>query len=185
MDQPANIARHRRLPHLEGVPIDQILRAYVGRFKDKTPDWRAFADASIDGNRRAQHRFIGAGASGKHADDSVIPAQGFTLSIMLVPPGEGNAAHTHEVEEVFFVLEGSLTVFLDDEDGRRVSDVLEPWELICCPAGVIHGYVNRSDKPVYLQVVLGRGRPDVAGFVDQQLFENRDRHLKGSPTAGG
>jgi quercetin dioxygenase-like cupin family protein len=177
MDTTGSVARHKRLPELEGVPIEEILATFVGKFKDKTPDWRAFADADIDGNRRAQHRFIGAGASGKHTDESVIPAQAFTLSIMLVPPGEGNAPHTHEVEEVFFVLEGRLTVFLDDEDGRRVSDVLEPWELICCPAGVIHGYANQTDKAAYLQVILGRGRPDVAGFVDQQLYEKRESHL--------
>jgi len=31
---------------------------------------------------------------------------------MFVNPGEGNASHTHEVEEVFFVLKGHLKVFL-------------------------------------------------------------------------
>jgi hypothetical protein len=160
MDSPKNIARHQRLPELEGAPIDAILETYVGRFKDKIPDWHAFADADIDGNRRAQHRFIGAGASGKHADESVIPPVAFTLSIMLV-----------------FVLQGELTVFLEDEDGRRVSRVLSPWELICCPAGVIHGYVNDTAEPVYLQVILGRGKPEVAGFVDQHLYENREQHL--------
>ena len=30
---------------------------------------------------------------------------------MFVPPGQGNAAHRHEVEEVFFVLEGKVKVF--------------------------------------------------------------------------
>jgi mannose-6-phosphate isomerase-like protein (cupin superfamily) len=29
---------------------------------------------------------------------------------MYVPVGEGNAPHTHEVEEVFFILQGHLTV---------------------------------------------------------------------------
>ena len=48
-------------------------------------------------------------------------ARAFTLSIMYVQPGEGNAAHTHEVEEVFFVLKGFLDVFLEDESGRRLT----------------------------------------------------------------
>ena len=43
----------------------------------------------------------------------------FTLSIMYVEPGQGNAAHTHEVEEVFFVLQGFLDVFVEDENGKR------------------------------------------------------------------
>ena len=172
-----NIARHARPPELEGVSLEDIMARYVGRFKDKVPDWNAFADAGIEGNRRAQHRFIGAGASGKYDDNTTIPAGAFTLSIMLVPPGQGNALHTHEVEEVFFVLQGRLTVYVEDEDGRRVSRVLDPWELICCPAGVMHGYVNDTDTPCYLQVVLGRGKPEPAGFADQGLFDTRDSHL--------
>lgn len=173
-----SVARHARPPELEGVSLEEIMERYVGRFKDKTPDWNAFADASIEGNRRAQHRFVGAGASGKHGDSGAIPAGAFTLSIMLVPPGQGNAPHTHEVEEIFFVLQGKLTVFVEDEDGRRVSRTLDPWEMIFCPAGVIHGYVNDTDEPCYLQVMLGRGKPETAGFADQSLFEARDRHLK-------
>lgn len=173
-----NVARHARSPELEDATLEEIMTTYVGRFRDKVPDWNAFADASIEGNRRAQHRFIGAGASGKHGDSATIPAKAFTLSIMLVPPGQGNAPHTHEVEEVFFVLQGKLTVFVEDEAGNRLSQVLDPWELICCPAGVIHGYVNETNEPCYLQVVLGRGKPETAGFADQALFEARDRHLE-------
>jgi mannose-6-phosphate isomerase-like protein (cupin superfamily) len=171
------VARHRRLPELEGLSLEAIMEGYVARFKDRTPDWNAFADAKIEGNIRAQHRFIGAGASGKHDDANIIPAQAFTFSIMLVPPGQGNAAHTHEVEEVFFVLQGEIVAFIEDEDGRRLSQTLKPWDLIACPAGVIHGYVNETTEPCYLQVVLGRGRPETAGFVDQTLFEKRDSHL--------
>lgn len=171
------IARHSRRPELVGVPLETIMERYVARFGDRVPDWNAFSDANIDGYRRAQHRFVGAGASGKHSDGNVVPAGNFTLSIMLVPPGQGNAPHTHEVEEVFFILQGRCVVFIEDEDGRRLSKELGPWEMISCPAGVIHGYVNESSGPVYLQVVLGRGRPETAGFVDQKLFENRDAHL--------
>jgi len=112
-----SVARHPRPKELEGVPLDEIMKKYVGRFKDKKPDWAAFEDAKIEGYKRAQHRFIGAGGSGKHGDPTVIPAGNFTLSIMYVEPGQGNAAHTHEVEECFFVLQGLLDVFVEDESG--------------------------------------------------------------------
>ena len=97
-----SVARHPRPPELVDVPVEEIMQKFVGRFKEKKPDWAAFEDAKIEGYKRAQHRFIGAGGSGKHADPTVIPAKNFTLSIMYVEPGQGNAAHTHEVEEVFF-----------------------------------------------------------------------------------
>ena len=101
-------ARHPRPPEYTGIGIEEIADRQIAHFKDRKPDWEAFADALIDGYRRAQHRFIG-NTSGK-TDTSVIPVGAFTLSIMYVPPGEGNAPHTHEVEEIFFVLKGNLMV---------------------------------------------------------------------------
>src|SRR5262249_60474437 len=102
-ERPMSVARHPRPPELVDVPIEDIMQKYVGRFREKKPDWAAFEDAKIEGYKRAQHRFIGAGGSGKHGDPTIIPANNFTLSIMYVEPGQGNAAHTHEVEECFFV----------------------------------------------------------------------------------
>jgi mannose-6-phosphate isomerase-like protein (cupin superfamily) len=110
----------------------------------------------------------------------VIPPRGFTLSIMYVEPGQGNAAHTHEVEEVFFVLQGFLTVFIEDESGKRVDVRLGAWECVACPPGVIHGYINDSLEPVYFQVMLGKSRPEPMGYADEELYKRRDAHLNQS-----
>src|SRR5512145_2882951 len=75
--------RSRRLPM---TTLAELLRTRVARFVDRQPDWDAFADARVEGYRRAQHRYIGVGASGK-ADTRAIPAAHFTLSVMFVPPG--------------------------------------------------------------------------------------------------
>src|SRR6476620_11695394 len=161
-----SVARHPRPPELVDVPIEDIMQKFVGRFREKKPDWAAFEDAKIEGYKRAQHRFIGAGGSGKHTDPTVIPAKNFTLSIMYVEPGQGNAAHTHEVEEIFFILRGQLTAFLEDEQGNHLDVKLGPWDCIACPPGVIHGYVNEGLEPVYFQVMLGTARPELMGYTD-------------------
>lgn len=171
-------ARHPRPAELVDVSLEDIMKRYTGRFREKKADWAAFEDAKIEGWKRAQHRFIGAGGSGKHNDPNVIPAGNFTLSIMYVEPGQGNAPHTHEVEECFFVLKGFLDVFVEDENGKRLTTRLGPWECISCPAGVIHGYDNHSLEPVYFQVMLGRGKPEPMGYADDRLFQNRDAHLR-------
>ena len=171
-------ARHAKPAELVGLSLDEIANRYTARFRDRKPDWNAFEDAKIEGYKRAQHRFIGAGGSGKHGDQTAIPPRGFTLSIMYVQPGQGNAAHTHEVEEVFFVLKGFLNVFLEDESGKRVDVRLGPWECISCPPGVIHGYVNESLEPVYFQVMLGKPRPETMGYADEKLYKRRDAHLQ-------
>lgn len=171
-------ARHPRSKELENASLEEIMQRYVARFSDRRADWAAFEDAKLEGFKRAQHRFIGAGGSGKHNDAAVIPPGNFTLSIMFVPPGQGNAAHTHEVEEVFFVLKGFLDVFIEDEKGNKIMKRLGPWECISCPAGVIHGYENNSLEPTYMQVMLGRGKPETMGYADDALFQRRDAHLK-------
>jgi quercetin dioxygenase-like cupin family protein len=172
-----SVARHPRPEELKGVALEEIVHRYVARFGDRVPDWEAFEDAKIEGYKRAQHRFIGAGGSGKVSDQNVIPPRGFTLSVMYVEPGQGNAAHTHEVEEVFFVLDGFLDVFLEDEGGAVVWIRLGSWEAISCPPGVIHGYKNTSLEPVYFQVMLGRSRPETMGYADDELYRNRVNHL--------
>jgi mannose-6-phosphate isomerase-like protein (cupin superfamily) len=162
----------------KGMPsLDELLRQRVARFVDRVPDWDAFADARVEGYRRAQHRFIGAGASGKVSDPTTVAAEHFTLSIMFVPPGQGNAAHRHEVEEVFFILRGKVLIFLEDEAGRRAETVLGPWDCVSCPADVLHGFQNVGLEPAYLQVMLGKGRPDLMTYADSDLQRRRAEHL--------
>jgi oxalate decarboxylase/phosphoglucose isomerase-like protein (cupin superfamily) len=172
------VARHSRPKELEDKTLDELIKTYIGRFSEKKPDWAAFEDAKTEGYKRAQHRLIGAGGSGKHNDPTVIPAGNFTLSIMYVEPGQGNAAHTHEVEEVFFVLDGYLDVFIEDDSGNRLTRRLGKWECISCPPGVIHGYVNDSLEPVYFQVMLGRAKPEAMGYADEELYNRREDHLR-------
>ncbi len=159
--------------------VDELLKRQVARFVDRRADWDAFADARVEGFRRAQHRFIGAGASGKR-EPNAIPAEHFTLSIMFIPPSHGNAApaHTHEVEEVFFVLRGKVLVFFEDAGGRRAEAVLGEWDCVSAPANVIHGFQNVGLEPAYMQVMLGRATPDLMQYADAGLQARRDEHLK-------
>jgi mannose-6-phosphate isomerase-like protein (cupin superfamily) len=171
-------AIHDMDPAVVGMSLEDICKKYVARFGERKPDWSAFADAAIEGWKRAQHRFIG-NTSGK-PDTNFIPARGFTLSVMYVPPGQGNAPHTHEVEEVFFVLKGHLTVFFENEAGHRVETVLGPWDCVSCPAGVIHGYHNNTLEPVYTQVMAGTANPEFMGYADPDLYKRRDEHVRGA-----
>src|ERR1041385_321271 len=162
MSASASVARHPRPPELVGATLEDIAARYVARFRERKADWAAFEDAKLEGYKRAQHRFIGAGGSGKHADAAVIPPRAFTLSIMYVEPGQGNAAHTHEVEECFFVLQGYLTAFIQDESGRRLDIRLGARGATACrkrgahapgggllfrPAGLSHCFHPGGERP--------------------------------------
>ncbi len=95
---------------------------------------------------------------------------------MYVPPGEGNAPHTHPVEEVFFILQGNLMVFFEEEDGRRLELNLGPWDCVSSPAGVIHGFLNDGVQPVFLQVMVGQTKPEPMGYSDPDLYAQQESH---------
>src|SRR5690242_16437056 len=112
-------ARHKMPPEIASLSLEEIADSYIGRFRDKTPDWEAFEDAKIDGYRRAQHRFIGAGGSGKHDDPTVIPPRAFTLSIISARQGRATPRIRTRSRRCF-ILQGILTVFIEDESGRQL-----------------------------------------------------------------
>ena len=175
--------KHERPREVAGLSNDELLTRYVQRFADAEADWNAFADAKLDGFRRAQRRYIGGGGSGKHDDPDVIPAANMTLSVMQMPPGQASTAHTHEVEEVLFVLQGELTVLVEDEQGNSATRKLKKWDCISCPAGVPHGFSNEGTEDVYFTVMLGGGRPGPIGYSDARLAaEELERRSKLAPS---
>jgi quercetin dioxygenase-like cupin family protein len=163
--------KHERPAGVAGLSNDELFERYVQRFADAKPDWNAFSDASSEGFRRAQRRYIGGGGSGKHDDPDVIPAHNMTLSVMQLPPGQGSSEHTHEVEEVLFVLQGELTVTVEDEQGNIARHTLGKWDCVSCPAGVPHGFYNEGAEDCFFTVMLGSGQPGPIGYSDASLAE--------------
>ena len=161
--------KHEVPAEFKGLSIQELAERQVVRYKELEPDWDAFADSQVEGRRRAQFRMIGAGGSGKH-DPNALSAGGFTLSMMILPPGQGGSAHTHEAEEAFFVLEGELTVFFQDSDGNQASAKLGPYEVVSCPPGIPHGFMNESSENVLMQIMIGTGKPGPIGFIDDDIY---------------
>ena len=168
--------QHEIPADLKDVPADEVARRRVVHYHDLEADWDAFADSQVEGRRRGQFRLIGAGGSGK-PDPNALPAGGFTLSIMILPPGQGGSAHTHEVEEAFFVLEGELTVFFDDEDGNRASAKLGKYDTVSCPPGIPHGFINEGTEDVLMQTMIGTGKPGPVAFIDDSIYEEEIARL--------
>lgn len=158
------------LNNLSGTP-EEMLDTCVARWVDRGSDWNAFPEAHREGYRRAQHRYVGGGGSGKHDDPGVIPAGNFNISVMTIPPGQGTTSHTHRLDEAFFLLKGYLTVFVEDQSGHRAETVLGPWDCIARPAGVMAGIFNHTVEPAYVQVILPVG--------DTIPVEHRDHAKQG------
>ena len=69
----------------------------------------------------------------------------FYLGEVLIQPGfAGPPPHVHErLHDMFYVLEGTLTLRLDDETLE-----LAPGSFACVPPGTVHTFSNRSEQPV-------------------------------------
>ena len=87
----------------------------------------------------------------------------------MMSPGAEAPSHAHEVEEVFFVLKGELTVWWEDDEGRILETVLKEREMIYSPAGIMHGLRNHTDEEALVQVVIGVGRPQKPSYLDAAL----------------
>jgi mannose-6-phosphate isomerase-like protein (cupin superfamily) len=147
--------------------IDQIDR-YVARFKDREPDWGVldFQAKTDPKYRRAQMRYVGGGGTGKHDDPKIIKAGHFTLSTMIIPPGNEGPLHLHsDVEELFFVLEGELTCIWSDGD-RQVETTLGPRDLIWIPAGIWRGVRNDGDQETSFLTMLGAQKPELPSYPE-------------------
>ncbi|HEY5872229.1 MAG TPA: cupin domain-containing protein [Gaiellaceae bacterium] len=82
------------------------------------------------------------GSVGRHVDD-------ITLIIEEIAPGDRIPLHTHPINELIVILEGSPEVTLD-EDTREV----DPGAVVFIPAGTPHGTRNSSTSPVRLHAMF-------------------------------
>jgi quercetin dioxygenase-like cupin family protein len=71
----------------------------------------------------------------------------FSLAEVTIEPGtSGPPPHSHrELLDSFYVLEGTLTVQVDDEEVTA-----PPGSYACVPPGIVHTFANRSAAPVRL-----------------------------------
>lgn len=94
----------------------------------------------------------------------IFGADGVTMFISVMPPGQGPCLHSHnETFETFVVLEGTIEYFVGDPIEHRVT--LNKWDFFSCPPRVYRGFRNvGTGDAVQLTVISGRGetRDDVS-----------------------
>ncbi|WP_344953669.1 cupin domain-containing protein [Actinomadura miaoliensis] len=152
------------------VDLEQLIDSCIATRDSRYEDWDtlAFQAKAGDRFRRAQIRYIGSGATGDHsADNRILPSEHFTFSNMRLPAGAIGPEHTHhDVEEVFFVLEGTLEVTVHDvEDGTRTaSRVLGYRDLIRVPAGVPRSLRNIGADDALFCVIIGARKPQLPTY---------------------
>ncbi len=84
---------------------------------------------------------------------AIPDARDFNLTYVGADPGKGAALHAHPTVEVFVALTGRWAVYWGDEGEQEV--VLEPFDTISIPPGVMRGFRNAGPEHGYLMAILG------------------------------
>ena len=150
--------------------LEDLIDSCIASRESRHEDWDTlgFQAKAGDEFRRAQIRYIGSGATGNHEGDSrTLPSEHFTFSNMRLPVGAVGPEHTHhDVEEVFFVLEGTLEVSVHDvEDGTKAATrTLGYRDLIRVPAGVPRSLRCAGDTDALFCVIIGAQKPQLPTY---------------------
>ncbi len=161
-------------------PLSEAMKNRVARYTTRTYDWDALKfQADYDPKyRRAQMRYVGTGGTGIDADSNAVPAEHFTFSTMVLPPGcEGPLHVHHDVEEVFFMIRGKIRLFLE-KDGEKWETELGERDLISVPAGIYRGLVNERDEEALMCVMLGSPKPTIPTYPPDHPLAKIDRKKK-------
>ena len=148
--------------------LAELIDGRIARFDTRTLDWDAmkFQEKVNPSFRRAQMRYVGTGATGVKSDANTVPSEHFTLSTMVIPAGHEGPLHTHnDVEEVFFMLKGHMTCYME-KDGERIERTLGPRDAISVPAGVARGERNDGDEDALMIVIVGAGKPQLPTYPE-------------------
>ena len=83
-----------------------------------------------------------------------LPGSSVELMDIEVPAGSGTPPHTHESAELFYVLEGELTLRQFASEGPPAVIHAGAGTSVRIPSRVPHNYVNECSKPVRMLVML-------------------------------
>jgi uncharacterized cupin superfamily protein len=102
-------------------------------------------------------------------EDGRFPQIGIHLSV--IGPGERSTLyHAEEAQEDFLVLRGACTAIVEEEE-RAVRR----WDLVHCPPGTRHTFVNEGSEPCVL-LMIGARR---GGGIHYPVSEVALRHAAG------
>lgn len=157
---------HKAMIKPQDLTIKQWIESRIARFEGRKYDWDALKfQADYDPKyRRAQMRYLGTGATGIANDSNTVVAEHFTFSTMVLPAKCEGPLHLHaDVEEVFFMFKGSITLMIRDGD-EYYETTLKERDLISVPAGIYRGLFNHGEEEALMCVMLGTPKPETPTY---------------------
>lgn len=160
--------------------FDEWIESRIARFETRTYDWDALKFQSDHDPKyaRAQCRYMGTGGTGVSGDENVVPAEHFTFSTMVLPAGCEGPPHIHvDVEEVFFMLKGSIRLTVEDDNNFHETTLKER-DLVSVPPGYYRGLFNIGQEEALMLVMLGNKKPVTPSYPPDHPLSKIERPKK-------
>jgi mannose-6-phosphate isomerase-like protein (cupin superfamily) len=122
------------------------LAPHVVRYRDRKPQWEKAGFARM--------AYVGEGGA---------PATTYSMDMIHLPRGVAIKPYVREVEDVYFVLEGAITVGWE-QDGEIVERRLGERDLMFNPAGRAHYFRNDGAADAQFTMVMGSPKPQPVVF---------------------
>src|SRR3989442_8893337 len=136
------------------ISDERVGRWWVACFKRHPPTRRGSVNPAIPGYERLIYNVIGRGVT---EDSGLKPAitdsSDFNLTLVKKAPGKRVGLHDHPTVEVFMPLTGRWGVYWGDDEENEL--ILEQWDVISVPPGVMRGFRNAGTEESFLLAILG------------------------------
>ncbi len=134
--------------------VQEMESTRIARWGRVKPYGETFIESRLPGMRKNLYKIINRGVLENRGVVPAIPGEHrFGVSFIEVPVGQGASLHAHETEEVFCPLNGRMEVIWGDEG--QYSIMLEQWDVISCPVGVMRGFRNPNPHALVVYSVVG------------------------------
>jgi quercetin dioxygenase-like cupin family protein len=116
-----------------------------------------FIDSILPGHQRMNYALIGDTASeNPEYQPMLTQPHRFQIGMVMAPPGNGPAYHTHDYIEAFIPLSGRWRFYWgnDPEVKPEGETIIGQWDLISLPPGLWRGFENIADQDAWLLGIL-------------------------------
>lgn len=140
-------------PKLSFTPEEMEKR--VARFQKMKSAPNLFLDNVLPGSKRQVYNIIGTGVAEdpKALQPAISDVDGFNIQMSRCTPGNGTALHDHDTVEVFFAVKGTWSVKWGDKAEHEI--ILNEYDTISIPPGVMRYFTNVGNEDGYLMAILG------------------------------
>ena len=156
---------------------EKEMEARIARFGKMKPNKMAFLDTRLPNHLRDIFNIIG---SGVNENMDTMPAissvNGFTVTYNGCDSGKGAALHSHETCEVFIPLTGKWSVYWGQ--GGEHEAILDPFDVISLPTGILRGFKNVSDEYSILMAIIEGNNPGKVGWHSDVIESARSTGLE-------